>query len=124
MSTVGSYDGTADFSGNYPSSLIEIGTFSFDIPAGEVVTGATISGTFGNDDVPGQTEITADADLYVDGSVIDVASCESPNVAGNGTSLACDGGNNPNDTPTAWSYTFSASDLTTLATAFAGAAST
>jgi len=71
-------------------------------------------------DVPGTTEITADSDYYVDGTAVDVASCDSPNVATLGLSLACDGGTHPTDTPRPGLYTFTAADLSAISGNLAG----
>lgn len=109
VATLPNYDGTASF-GPFPSSLT-IGDFTFSIPAGQHVYGATISGTFGNDDVPGTTETSAPVDLYVDGGAIEVASCDD----GLTYSEPCDAGSSP----TSWSYTFTSSDLSMLSSSFA-----
>jgi hypothetical protein len=114
IATIGPFDEAPDFSGVYPLAEVNLGTFSFSIPLGFVISSATISGTFGDEDVPGTTEITADSDYYVDGTAVHVASCDSPNVVTLGLSLACDGGNNPADTPTPWSYTFTAANLSAI----------
>lgn len=109
IATLPNYDGTATF-GPFPST-ISIGDFTFAIPAGQEVVGATISGTFGNDDVPGTTDISAPADLFVDSGAIEVAACDD----GLTYSEPCDAGS----VPTAWSYTFTSSDLSTLSADFA-----
>ncbi len=108
VATLPNYDGTASF-GPFPSS-ISIGDFTFSIPAGEQVYGATISGTFGNDDDPGTTDVSAPADLYVDGGAIEVAACDDSLTY----SEPCDAGS----THTSWSNTFTSGDLSTLSTAF------
>ncbi len=112
--TLGPFDQPADFSGNYPLSPVTLGTFAFTIPNSQIVTGATISGTFGNNDIPGTTNVTADSDYFVKGTAIEVAACDSPNVATSGLSLSCDAGSTTGD-PTPWTYTFTPSDLTALA---------
>jgi hypothetical protein len=109
VATLPNYDGSASF-GPFPASL-SIGDFTFAIPAGEQVYGATIFGTFGNDDVPGTTDTSAPVDLFVDGGAIEVAECDD----GLTYSAPCDSGT----TPTSWSYTFTSSDLSTLSTLFA-----
>ena len=120
IGAIGDFDETPDISGNYPLGPTNLGTFSFSIPNGFVIGSATISGTFGNEDVPGTTNITADSDYYVDGTAIQVATCDTPNILSTGIpTLACDAGN-VTLTPTSWSYTFTAADLTTLAASFAG----
>jgi hypothetical protein len=109
-STIAPTDGTGSF-GPFPSSLIDVGTFSFTIPSGESIVGATISGTFGNMDVPGLTDVTAPSDYSVDGGAIEVASCDD--------SLSYDQPCDAGSSPTAWSYTFTSADLATLAPALA-----
>jgi hypothetical protein len=100
-STIGVFDQPADFSGNYPLSLVNLGNFTFSIPSNFTVGSVTISGTFGNNDVPGTTNVTADSTYYVDGSTIQVASCNSPDPSN--PSLPCDAGG-LNDQPTPWTY--------------------
>jgi len=107
ISTIPSTDGTFSFGSN----SIDLGIFSFVIPVGQQVTGGTISGTFGNDDVAGTTETSAAADLFIAGGSIEVASCDD----GLTYSAPCE----TNSSPTAWSYTFSGSDLASLSTYFA-----
>ena len=60
-----------DFSSTFPPNPITIGTFTFSIPKGDVVTHATISGTFGDQNIP----VTALTDLFVSGT-IEVAACD------------------------------------------------
>jgi hypothetical protein len=91
------YDGTEVF----PFSPISIGMFDFTIPTTDVVTGATISGTFG--DVNYST--SAPADLFVLGGTIDVGTCD---IISCGVAAS----------PTPWSYTFSSTDLKHLAADF------
>jgi hypothetical protein len=111
IASLPNYDGTATF-GPFPSS-ISIGDFTFTIPAGQHVYGGTISGTFGNTDVPGTTDVSAPADLYIDGGAIEIASCDD----GLTYTAPCDAGSSP----TPWSYTFMSSDLSlsTLSADFA-----
>jgi hypothetical protein len=93
-----------------PTPNFPIGTFDFTIPTGEAVTGATISGTFG--DVNGFPPTTALTDLFVDnghGGTIPVASCDLIFPCLTGT---IDG------SFVQWSYTFSAADLHNLAPDF------
>lgn len=101
------YDGSTTF----PPSSISIGTFSFTIPTGTQVIGATISGTFGDVNIP----VTALTDLYVDNGNIEVAECDQS------------GGNYPpcavgtsNGLPATWTYTFTSADLTNLASELSG----
>ena len=61
-----------DFSSTFPPDPILIGTFNFTIPAGFYATGATISGTFGDQNIP----VTALTDLFVNGTV-EVGGCDS-----------------------------------------------
>jgi hypothetical protein len=117
-STIGVFDEPANFSGPFPTAIANLGNFTFSLPAGFVVAGATISGTFGNNDVPGLTNVTADSDYYVDGNAIEVAACDSPDPSGLGLSLPCDSGS-VSGAPTPWSYTFTGAQLTTLSSAFA-----
>lgn len=98
---------TTDYEGNFYDGTsapydITIGTFDFSIPADYVVTGATISGTFG--DVNSAT--TALADLYVDGGNIKVAGCDD-------YSAACFNGT-VDGSLVAWSYTFTNAELSAL----------
>jgi hypothetical protein len=109
IATLPDYDGTASF-GPFPSTLA-IGDFTFSIPTGYTVIGATISGTFGNNDVPGTTDTSAPADLFVDGGTIEVAECDDAL----SFTAACDAGSSP----TAWSYIFTPSDLSNLGPEFA-----
>jgi hypothetical protein len=107
IATIPNYDGTFSFG----STTFPIGDFTFSISAGQEVVGATISGTFGNNDVPGTTDVSAPADLFVDNEAIEVASCDDSLTF----TEPCDAGL----TPTAWSYTFTSSDLSTLSADFA-----
>jgi hypothetical protein len=109
IATLPNYDGTLSF-GPFPAP-ISIGDFAFSIPAGQSVVGATISGTFGNNDVPGTTTTSAPADLFVDSGAIEVAACDD--------SLTFTEPCDASSAPTAWSYTFTSSDLSTLSADFA-----
>jgi hypothetical protein len=109
ISTIPSYDGTASF-GPFPTP-ISIGTFSFSIPTGETIYHGTISGTFGNNDVPGTTTDSAPADLFIAGETIEVAECDDAL----SYSAPCDAG----ASPTAWSYSFTQSDIEDLSSYFA-----
>jgi hypothetical protein len=96
-----------DFVNTFPPNPISIGAFTFTIPAGDHVTGATISGTFGDQNVP----VTALTDLAVLSGTIDVGGCDStsdPCAAG-----AIDGSLVP------WSHTFDVAELQDLAPDFA-----
>jgi len=118
-SNIGLFDEGPDFSGNYPLASVNLGNFSFSIPNGATILSATISGTFGNNDVPGTTNVTADSDYYVDGTAIEVATCDTPNIVSTGTaSLSCDAGSQSGN-PTPWTYTFTSADLSTLSSDFA-----
>jgi hypothetical protein len=117
VSTIGPFDEPPDFSGNYPLAMENLGTFSFS-PVNFTVATVTISGYFGNEDVPGTTNVTADSDYFVDGTSIEVASCDSPSVSTQGYSLPCDAGNST-DTPTPWSDTLSTAQIASLSSAFA-----
>lgn len=104
IATIPSYDGTASFGSPFPT--ISIGTFTFTIPAGESVYAGTISGTFGNNDVPGTTDTSAPADLFIDNGAVEVAECDDAL----SYSAACDSGSSP----TSWTYTFTKNDLKAL----------
>lgn len=84
-----------EYNGNGVTGATEtVGTFTFSVPTGQTVIGATISGFFGNS----VAASTAAADIYADG--IKVATCVYQ--------AACW----KNQTaPLAWSYTFAATDL-------------
>jgi len=112
LSAIPAKDGTATF-GPFPSS-ISIGSFSFAVPAGQKVTGGTISGSFGNNDVPGTTTTSAPADLFIAGGTIEVAACDDSL----SYSAACDTGTSP----TPWSYSLTQGNLASLATYFASGA--
>ena len=92
-----------DFSSTFPPNPITIGTFTFSIPTGEVITGATISGTFGDPNL-GFTSLT---DLFVDGGTIEVGNCDS-------TSDPCAIGGSP----VPWSHSFTTAELGDLAAGF------
>lgn len=66
-----------DFMTSFPPEPITIGTFNFTIPTGFFVTSATISGTFGDVNIPS----TALADLFVDGGTVKVGGCDDPMAA-------------------------------------------
>jgi len=91
-----------------PSGSTTIGTFTFSIPA-SAITEITISGTFGNPD----NGTTALSDYYLgfsgDETAVEVANCDS---------ILADCYSNQNG-PTAWTYTLTAGDLSTLAPAIA-----
>jgi hypothetical protein len=102
------YDGSSTF----PPPSISIGAFHFTIPTGDSVTSATVSGTFGDVNIP----VTGLADLFVLGGTIKVGGCDiNPDSSyppcATGT---VDGSLVP------WSYTFSNTDLSKLAADFSG----
>jgi hypothetical protein len=106
-STIPASDGTFTFITPATSTL---GDFTFTIPAGWTVVGATISGTFGNTDFPGVTNTTALSDYFVANGAIQVAGCDdfaNPCTAGTVSGA-----------PDPWSYTFTQNDLSTLAPYF------
>lgn len=106
IATIGEFNGTPSFDfdpADYPLGSVLIGDFTFSIPTGESVIGGTISGTFGNNDV---SPVTAPSDYYIDNGAIQVASCDDSVTF----TAACDS----SPTPTAWSYTFTSSDLSNL----------
>lgn len=91
-----------DFSGTFPPNPITIGTFTFSIPKGDIITGATISGTFGDQNIP----VTALTDLFVDGT-LEVGACDS-------TSNPCAAGTTDGSL-LPWSHTFTTTELGDLA---------
>jgi hypothetical protein len=112
IATLPSYDSPDgyDFVTTFPpAGSTTIGTFTFSIPLGDLVTGITISGAFGNADSP----TTALSDYYLgfsgDETAVEVAMCDSINANcysnGNG--------------PTSWTYTLTSGNLSTLASAIA-----
>jgi hypothetical protein len=92
-----------------PSGSTTIGTFAFSIPAGALVTGITISGTFGNPD----NGTTAQSDYFLGYSghetAVEVAGCDS---------ILADCYSAQNG-PTMWTYTLTSANLSTLAPAIA-----
>jgi hypothetical protein len=102
------YEGSFyDFSSTFPPNPILIGGFNFAIPGWEHVTGATISGTFGDQNIP----VTALTDLFVLNGTIQVAGCDS-------TSAPCAAGT-LDGSLAPWSHTFNGSELASLAPDFA-----
>jgi hypothetical protein len=96
-----------------PTTSTTIGTFSFSIPAGNYITGITLTGTFGNGDSP--TTVLSDYYLGYSGNestetAVEVASCDD-------ISDNCYSGQNG---PYTWTYTATPSDLTALASAING----
>jgi hypothetical protein len=67
----------------FPSAPQNVGTFSYSIPTGEIISAATISGTWGNSNV----DTSAPNRLFVEG--IEVAFCDSSGSTGTGA-LPCD----------------------------------
>jgi hypothetical protein len=109
ISTIAEYNGPFyDLVTTFPPPSTTIGAFTFTIPSGTKIWGATISGTFGNDDVFSNTALS---DYYVDVGGIKVAGCDDP-------SANCFSGQD--GVPTPWSYTFSNADLANLASSLAG----
>jgi hypothetical protein len=110
VATLPSYDSPNgyDFVTTFPpAGSTTIGTFTFSIPLGDLVTGITISGAFGNGDSP----TTALSDYYLgfsgDETAVEVAMCDS-------ISANCYSNGNG---PTSWTYTLTSANLTTLASA-------
>ena len=93
----------------FPPSSIPIGTFDFTIPTAERVTGATISGTFGDENIG----VTALTDLFVLGGTIEVGECD----LNSGNYPPCAAGTDDGSL-VPWSYTFSSTDLNNLAADF------
>jgi hypothetical protein len=87
-----------------PAGSTTIGTFNFTIPAGDQVTGITISGTFGNPD----NQTTALSDYYLGFSgnetAVEVAACD------NGLANCA---SNPNG-PTSWTYSLTSANISAL----------
>ena len=112
-STIGEFDEAPNIFGPLPATTT-LGNFTFSIPDPaqnlSQISGATISGTFGNTDVPGTTNVTALSDYFVNGGTMEVAACDS-------FSDPCAAGSE-SGAPVAWTYTFTQSDLSALATAF------
>jgi PEP-CTERM motif len=112
--TIDEYNGNFyDFQNFFPSNPINIGAFTFDIPAGVTIYGGTVSSTFGNNDVFPDTALS---DYYVDTNAagtsadntnVEVAECDNP-------AALC---YNSQDNPTPWSYSFTAQDLDTISSA-------
>jgi hypothetical protein len=103
---------TTDYEGSFFDGTaapydINIGTFNFSIPVGNRVVGATISGTFGDVNIP----TSAVADLFVDAGNINVGGCDS-------TSDPCFAGTSDGSL-VSWSHTFSGAELSELASDFA-----
>lgn len=99
-----------DDSTSFPPPSITIGAFNFIIPTGQHVLGATISGTFGDVNIPN----SALTDLFVLGGTIQVGACDlnpdtsyPPCAAG-----TIDGSLVP------WSHTFTSAELNSLAADF------
>lgn len=102
---------TTDYEGNFYDGTsapydIAIGTFDFTIPTNDIVIGATISGTFGDVNIP----VTALTDLYVDGGNIQVGGCDD---------LTANCATGINSSLTSWSHTFTGTELSQLGSDFA-----
>lgn len=95
-STLPAYNG-ASFSaaGPFPQPAATVGTFTYSVPAGEVIVGATIVGHFGNSVIPNSSGV----DLYLNGTLVGqcvkLAACYV-------------------ETGAPWSHTFSASEAQSL----------
>jgi len=98
-----------DFVSTFPLSteITTVGTFTYTVPAGEVITGLTVSGTFGNGDSPD----TALSEYFLgyngNETAVQVASCQS---------ITADCYDNPNG-PTSWSDILTGSALSSVASA-------
>jgi hypothetical protein len=110
IATTGSYDSPDgyDYDTTFPPAGYQlIGTFAFSIPAGENVASITISGSFGNGDVPN----TALSDYYLgfagDETAVEVAACDS-------ISANCYSGQ---EGPYTWSATLTQAEIADLAPA-------
>jgi hypothetical protein len=100
-----------DFSSTFPPPSIPIGTFNFTVPTGEEVTGATISGTFGDENIG----VTALTDLFVLDGSIEVGECDT---TGGGTIFPACAAGTIDGSLVPWSYTFNATDLSNLGADF------
>jgi hypothetical protein len=112
LATTVSYDSTDgyDYDTTFPPTTYQnIGTFTFTIPSGFNVARITISGTFGNGDVPN----TALSDYYLgfggDEEAVEVASCDS-------MSANCFSGQ---EGPYTWTATLTPTQMADLAPALA-----
>jgi hypothetical protein len=66
-STIPAYNGSGfSEAGPFPQPAVTVGTFTYAIPPGETIVGATISGHFGNSVVPN----SAGADVYLNGVLV------------------------------------------------------
>lgn len=106
---------TTDYEGNFFDGTaapydITIGAFNFAIPAGNFVTSATLSGTFGDVNYP----TTALADLFVDNGTINVGGCD---LNPDGSYPACAAGT-VDGSLVSWSHTFTSAELGLLASDF------
>ncbi len=63
--TLGERNGTQD-TGPFPGPILTVGTFTFTIPSGQLITSATLSGTFGNSVDP----TSASFSLFLDGQLV------------------------------------------------------
>jgi hypothetical protein len=92
--------GVLNDTGPFPLAPVTVGTFTYTIPTGEIVSSATISGTFGNSVFPNSSGVDVRA-----GSVL-VASCpQFPAIL-----VPCNNGG----IPTPWSFAFPSSNLSFL----------
>ena len=66
-STLPAFSGaTFQLTDPYPRPAVTVGTFTYSVPAGEVIVGATISGYFGNSAVPN----SAGVDVRLNGALV------------------------------------------------------
>jgi hypothetical protein len=89
---------SAPSSGAFPLTMT-VGEFDFSVPSGQAITAGSFSGNFGSNALASGT---SQAKLFVDG--VQLALCDT----------ACEAASQSNDV--AWSYSLTASDLTTLST--------
>ena len=100
----GTFEDPADTTIVYPLAPVLIGTFTYTIPTGSTITGATISGTFGAADTVDSTALST---YFVNSGSIQVAACTDP---------SADCFNGPtNFIPVPWTYTFKPAQLAALA---------
>ena len=94
-STVPAYNGAFLPAGPFPQPAVTVGTFTYAVPAGEVIVGAMISGHFGNSVLPNSSGVDVFLNGVLVGRCVRLAAC----YVGAGAS---------------WSHTFSSSEARSL----------
>jgi hypothetical protein len=87
------------FGGPYPGPVTEVGSFSYTVPRGTIISGVTISGTFGNS----VNNTSAATRVFLNGNL--VATCVINTTCYNPSTTA----------PTAWSFTLPDSEAVAVA---------